>query len=178
MNRAEYGSRITAKTAQRFTDSAYRQALPGIKAAFDDTANTWLAEKANKNHATDLGVANRAALWTRFLSQTDADEKKDYARLRQEAEDFFKQVSLERGFFNRDVDTIQGLEGSVIDKYDDSNIRPRQGSAEYAEAVDMLKSAGIAPGGIGGGYTDEQISQAYRQLREMKRGGRANESAH
>ncbi|MBQ9407272.1 MAG: hypothetical protein IJU37_11130 [Desulfovibrio sp.] len=173
--KAEYGSRITAKTAQRFVNNAYRNALPAIKTAFDDVANSWLAEKSNKNHAKELGVANKAALWTRFLSQTDADEKKDYARLRKEAEDFFKQVTLEKGFFNSDVDTIQGLEGSVLDRYDDA--RPAQGSPERIEAVEMLKAIGEEPEGRGSRYTDKQLSSAYRQLREMRKGA-GNESAH
>ena len=168
--KAEYGSRLTPKTASRFTDQAFRNALPVIKNAFDDVANEWLATEKNKNHAKELGMGSKTALWTRFLAQTDADEKKDYARLRQEAADFFKKATLEKGWFNWDVETIQGLVGGVLDKYDDA--RPVQGTPEYGMVVELLKSANIEPKGFGGGYTDEQISAGYRQYRDMQKGGK------
>ncbi|MCR5563993.1 MAG: hypothetical protein K6F46_11650 [Desulfovibrio sp.] len=163
--RAEYGSRITPKTAKRFTDQAFRTALPTIKNAFDDVANEWLAEEKNKNHAKELGVASKTGLWTRFLNMTDADEKKDYARLRQEAQDFFKKITLAKGSLFSSVDTIHGLVPGVMDKY--SKVRPVQGdettSPEYVAVKNYMQALGVKEEGWGGGYSREQLSEYYRE---------------
>lgn len=169
--RAEYGSRLTPATVQKLESKAYREALPSIRTAFMDTANEWMGDDKNKKHAKELGVGTRSELWTRFLAQTDADEKKDYVRLRREAGEFFKKVTLEKpGFFyNSDVDTVQGLVPGVLEKAPDA--RPKQGTPEYGAAVSALQTANIPPEGMWGGYTDEQLATGYQLLREQRKGG-------
>ena len=158
---AEYGSRLSKATREKYKSEAFRSALPSVKTAFEVEAATWMG--ANKSQAKSaLGKGGVGALWTRFLDQTNADEKKDPARLRQEARDFFKSVTLEAGFFGRDKKTIQGLQNIYLDKYDDA--RPAQGTPEYDHAVQMLKQAGKKPEGMFGRYSDKQLSTAYRLL--------------
>ncbi|MFV0645728.1 MAG: hypothetical protein ACK5NN_14760 [Sphingomonadaceae bacterium] len=158
---AEYGSRLSKVTREKYKSEAFRSALPSVKTAFEVEAATWMG--ANKSQAKSaLGKGGVGALWTRFLDQTNADEKKDPARLRQEARDFFQAVTLEAGFFGRDKKTIQGLQNIYLDKYDDA--RPAQGTPEYDHAVQMLKQAGKKPEGMFGRYSDKQLSTAYRLL--------------
>ena len=92
-------------------------------------------------------------------------------RLRREAEEFFKKVTLEKpGFFyNSDVNTVQGLVPGVLEKNPD--IRPKQGTPEYGAAVSALQTANIPPDGMWGGYTDEQLATGYQLIREQKKGG-------
>ena len=169
--RAEYGSRLTPATVQKLESKAYREALPSIRTAFMDTANEWLGDDKNKKHAKELGVGTKSELWTRFVNQTDADEKKDYVRLRREAEEFFKKVTLEKpGFFyNSNVNTVQGLVPGVLEKAPDA--RPKQGTPEYGAAVSALQTANIPPDGMWGGYTDEQLALGYQLIREQRKGG-------
>lgn len=158
---AEYGSRLSKVTREKYKNEAFRSALPSVKTAFEVEAATWMG--TNKSQAKSaLGKGGVGALWTRFLDQTNADEKKDPARLRQEARDFFKSVTLEAGFFGRDKKTIQGLQNIYLDKYDDA--RPAQGTPEYDHAVQTLKQAGKKPEGMFGRYSDKQLSTAYRLL--------------
>ena len=169
--RAEYGSRLTPAMVKKLENDAYKEAFPSIKTAFDDTANVWLADDKNKKHGGELGADSAKELWTRFLAQTDADEKKDYVRLRREAEEFFKKVTLERSglLFSKDVNTIQGLVSGVLEKNPDA--RPKQGTPEYGAAVSALQTANIPPDGMWGGYTDEQLALGYQLIREQRKGG-------
>ena len=109
--RAEYGHRLSPQTLDKLTSKAWRENLPQIRTAFKEAAQEWLGDVKNKNAAKEFGFGSTAALWNSFLAQTDADEKRDYARLRKEANDFFKKVKLsQKGLlFNSSVDTIGGL---------------------------------------------------------------------
>lgn len=169
--RAEYGSRLTPATVQKLESKAYREALPSIRTAFMDTVNEWLGDDKNKKHAKELGVGTRSELWTRFVNQTDADEKKDYVRLRREAEEFFKKVTLEKPgfFFNSDVNTVQGLVPGVMEKNPDA--RPKQGSEMYATVTGLLEQSNIKPDGAWGRYSDKQLATGLRTLQTMQKGG-------
>lgn len=169
--RAEYGSRLTPATVQKLQSKAYREALPSIMTTFDATADEWLGVEKNKEFAKKIGAGTRAALKALFLSQTDADEKKDAPRLRREAEDFFKRILLEKPgvIWNSDMETIQGFVPRIISNH--PNVRPKQGTPEYGNVTDALKAANIPPDGMWGGYTDEQLSTGYRLLREQRKEG-------
>lgn len=169
--RAEYGSRLTPATVQKLNNQAFRDALPSIRTAFKDTANEWLGNDENKKHAEKMNLGKAGLLWTRFLAQTDADEKKDYVRLRREAEEFFKKVTLERSglLFSKDVNTVQGLVPGVLEKNPD--VRPKQGSEMYATVTGLLEQSNIKPDGAWGRYSDEQLAKGYRALRKQQVGG-------
>lgn len=158
---AEYGARLSKKSRDRFKNETFRSALPTIETAFKVEASQWMGAHAAQAKSA-LGNGGTESLWKRFLDQTNADEKRDPARLRQEARDFFKAVTLEAGFFGRDKKTIQGLQNIYLDKYDDA--RPAQGTPEYDHAVQTLKQAGKKPEGMFGNYSNKQLSTAYRLL--------------
>lgn len=158
---AEYGARLSKKSRDRFKNETFRSALPTIETAFKVEASTWMGAHAAQAKSA-LGNGGTESLWKRFLDQTNADEKKDPARLRQEARDFFKAVTLEAGFFGRDKKTIQGLQNIYLDKYDDA--RPAQGTPEYDYVMQALKQTGKKPEGMFGRYSNKQLSEAYRLL--------------
>lgn len=158
---AEYGARLSKKSRDRFKNDTFRSALPSIETAFKVEASTWMGAHAAQAKSA-LGNGGTESLWKRFLDQTNADEKKDPARLRQEARDFFKAVTLEAGFFGRDKKTIQGLQNIYLDKYEDA--RPAQGTPEYETVVQALKKTGKKPESVFGSYSNKQLSEAYRQL--------------
>lgn len=155
---AEYGGRISQKTAQKFSGQAFRKVLPEIKTMFNDVATEWLGETANKNLAKGYGYESAAKLWTHFLNQTDADEKLDAPRLRKEAEDFFKKVVLEHGWFGRSEDTIYGLQGQAMKKYDDAT--PQKGTEGYEVALGYLRQKFPDQAK----FSSAEIGDAYRAL--------------
>ncbi|MDE7371824.1 MAG: hypothetical protein K2N07_08830 [Desulfovibrio sp.] len=167
--RAEYGSRLTPATVRKFESKAYKEALPSIMTTFDAKADEWLGVDENKEFAKRFGAGSRSALKALFLSQTDADEKKDAPRLRRELDEFFKNIALEKpGFFyNSDVETAQGLVPRVLDRH--PGIRPKQGTPEYGEVTAALKAANIPPKGAWGSYTDKQLADGFQSLLAQKR---------
>ncbi|MDE7240994.1 hypothetical protein [Desulfovibrio sp.] len=169
--RAEYGSRLTPATVRKFESKSYKEALPSIMTTFDAKADEWLGVDENKEFAKKFGAGSRSALKALFLSQTDADEKKDAPRLRRELEEFFKNIALVNPglLYNSDVETAQGLVPRVLDRHPD--IRPKQGTPEYGNVIDALKAANIRPKGAWGSYTDKQLAIGYQSLLGQKKGG-------
>lgn len=155
--RAEYGGRLSNRTIQKFSNQAFQKAMPEIRTAFKDAASEWLGEKANSNLAKQYGYGGQDKLWTHFLNQTDADEKMDAPRLRKEADEFFKKVVLEHGWFGSE-DTIYGLQGQTMKKYDDAT--PKKGTEAYDVALEFLRKK--YPDTTK--FSSEKIADAYRAL--------------
>lgn len=158
--KADYGDRLSPKMIVKLSNEAFSKALPSIKTAFDVAGSMWTGAN-NVDAKNILGRANVDLLWKRFLDQTDADEKKDPVRLRAEADAFFKQVTLEYGFWGQEKTTIAGVQGYYLDSL--SNARPVRETPEYKEAVATLQREGVMPDGIVD-YTSEQISNAHKKI--------------
>ncbi len=161
--RGEYGARLSPKTLRKLASQNFREKLPSIRTAFDDLAREYVGDAKNKEAAKALGFASVSALWTHFLDQTDADEKRDPAQLQKDLQGFFKKVLLRKGgFWGDNINTI----GGFADTYqrqamaEGAYVYPRQGTPEYNAAYKLLEKYPE----IKKPYTNEQVAEAWRAV--------------
>ncbi|MDR1658947.1 MAG: hypothetical protein LBR94_01225 [Desulfovibrio sp.] len=159
--------RIAPKEFARLEKKVQSGVLKELRNVFDVTADRWLSEKGNEKHKKEFGL-DKATMWKDFLLSTDADEKGDYKRLMQEANDFFKSTALNKviNFWpDPEVSVPSFLVGDYLARNPDSLHAPAQGgNGDYGRIVEDLKAKGIPA-------TDANIAVAYKQIIEKKRKG-------
>jgi hypothetical protein len=152
--------RIAPKDWRKLERAAQKQVLAGMKQAFEVTADEWVAVK--KDMAKALGVS-KADMLKSFLDRTDADEKNDFKRLKQEADNFFKEVAL-----NKKIGKSETVPLGLLTRAADKGAAPLRGGSDeiYGRVKAWANEKGIPGDSWFGKYSDKKMAELVKKYFE------------